>query len=98
MKRVHPQGILDVMELSRLLDLLLYTIGHSPLQTTLKALSYDTAIPESIFHRLAGLHRKTKPDQEVTPQDFHILFANILFRFPTIRIFRNTDGSIYFKL
>lgn len=96
MKRVYPHSICDVAELSRLLDLLLHTLQHSPLQTSLKALSYDTAIPESIFRRLAGLHRLQKNDPEVKPQDFHILFANILFRFPTLRIFRNGDGSIFF--
>jgi hypothetical protein len=98
MKRVYPHSIRDVMELSKLLDLLLHTLEHSPLQTSLKALSYDTAIPESIFRRLAALHRLQKSDPEVKAQDFHILFANILFRFPTLRIFRNKDGSIFFKL
>ncbi|MCC6412984.1 MAG: hypothetical protein IT270_15065 [Saprospiraceae bacterium] len=98
MKRLYPHNLRDVSELSRLLELLLHTLEHSPLQTTLKALSYDTGIPESIFRRLAGLHRAQKPDPEVKAQDFYILFANILFRFPTVRIFRYNNGSIFFKL
>jgi hypothetical protein len=85
MKRIHPHALHDVGELSALLDQLL------------KILSYDTGIPESIFRRLTAVHRHGQPDPEVSAQDYHILFANILFRFPTLRMFKTSDGKVFFK-
>jgi hypothetical protein len=97
MKRIYPNAIRDVRELSALLEQLLHLLQHSPLQATVKMLSYDTGIPESVFRRLTALHRNRRPDPEVSAQDYHILFANILFRFPTLRMFKTTDGKVFFK-
>ena len=98
MKRIYPSRIQDKFYLSRLLDLLLYTLETSPLHVELRALSYDTQIPESIFHRLQGLHRQPEDAPNITAQDYHILFANILFRYPTVRLYEQHDGSIFFEM
>lgn len=98
MTRLFPGRIRDKLYLSRLLDQLLRQLESSPLQVTLKALSYDTQIPESIFRRLADLHRNPDDAPNITAEDFHIIFANTLFRYPTIRLYRQRDGSIFFEM
>lgn len=97
-KRIYPGRIQDKFYLSRLLDLLLHTLAESPLQVRLKALSYDTQIPESIFLRLKDLHRQPEDAPNITAQDYHILFANILFRYPTVRLYEEPDGNIFFEM
>ena len=98
MKRIYPARIHDKMYLSALLDLLLNTLAESPLQVALRALSYDTGIPESIFRRLQQLHQRPEDAPNITPEDYHILFANILFRFPTVRLYETDDGGIFFEM
>lgn len=68
------------------------------MQVRLKALSYDTQIPESIFLRLKNLHRQPEDASNITAQDYHILFANILFRYPTVRLYAPGDGTVFFKM
>ncbi len=98
MKRIYPSRIHDKFYLSRLLDLLLRTLKNSPLSVELKALSYDAQIPESIFCRLRNMHRQPEDAPNISAKDFHILFANILFRYPTVRIYERNDGSIFFEM
>ncbi len=98
MKRIYPARIQDKFYLSRLLELLLHTLANSPLQVQLKALSYDAQIPECIFQRLQNLHRTPDDAPNITAEDYHIVFANILFRYPTIRMFEQPDGSVFFKM
>ncbi len=98
MKRIYPARIHDKLYLSRLLDLLLHTLEDCPLQVHLRALSYDAQIPESIFQRLQNLHRRPEDMPHITAQDYHILFANILFRYPTVRLYEQDDGSIFFEM
>ncbi len=98
MKRIYPARIQDKFYLSRLLDLLLHTLEESPLRVQPRALSYDTRIPDSIFRRLQNLHRCPEDAPNITAQDYHILFANILFRYPTVRIYEQADGSIFFEM
>ncbi len=98
MKRIYPYRIQDKFYLSRLLNLLLHTLESSPLHVELRALSYDAQIPESIFRRLQDLHRQPEDAPNITAQDYHILFANILFRYPTVRLYEQQDGSIFFEM
>lgn len=98
MRRIYPARIHDKVYLSRLLDLLLHTLGECPLQVQRRALSYDTQIPESIFQRLQNLHRCPEDAPNIMAQDFHILFANILFRYPTVRLYEQADGNIFFEM
>ena len=98
LKRIYPARIQDKFYLSRLLDLLLRTLETCPLQVHLRALSYDAQIPESIFKRLQNLYRQPEDSPNITAQDYHILFSNILFRYPTIRLYEQDDGSIFFEM
>ena len=98
MKRIYPRQIRDVFYLSRLLNQLLSTLEGSPLHVHLQALSYDSHIPEAIFHRLKNLHEQPEDASNITAEDFHILFSNILFRYPTVRMYQLPDQGIFFKM
>ncbi len=98
MKRLYPRQIQDKMFLSRLLDQYLHALTESPLQVTLRALSYDAQIPESVFRRLADLHRNTPDAVNINASDFHILFSNILFRYPTVKMWLQDDGNVYIEM
>lgn len=86
------------MHLSRLLDQLLSALEESPLQVHLKALSYDAQIPEPIFHRLKNLHGQPDDAPNITAEDFHILFSNILFRYPTVRMYQLPGQYVFIKM
>ncbi len=98
LKRIYPRYIQDKFRLSRLLDELLCALATSPLQVTLRTLSYNCRIPETIFTRLARLHRHPADAPNIEATDFHIIFSNVLFRYPTIKIFEDKDGSFFFAM
>lgn len=98
MKRIYPRQIQDKFYLSRLLESLLQTLEECPLQVRLRALSYDSHIPESIFVRLKNLHRHPEDAPNINAQDFHIVFSNVLFRYPTVKMYEQDDGSVFFVL
>jgi hypothetical protein len=98
MTRIYPARIRDKFLLSRLLNQLLSVLEECPLQVHLKALSYDSQIPECIFRRLQNLHLNPEDAPNIHPEDYHILFANILFRYPTVRLYELPDGSVFFKM
>ncbi|MBK9338403.1 MAG: hypothetical protein IPM98_18410 [Lewinellaceae bacterium] len=98
MKRIYPARIQDKFYLSRLLNQLLETLETCPLQVHLKVLSYDAQIPECIFRRLQTLHSNPDDAANINAEDYHILFANILFRYPTVHLYELPDGSVFFKM
>jgi hypothetical protein len=98
MKRIRPRHIQDKIFLSRLLELYITTLQESPLELRLKGLAYDTGIPESIFLRLMGLYRHPEDALNIHAADFHILFSNILFRFPTVKMWLMDDGEVVFEM
>lgn len=98
MKRLRPNHIHDKFYLSRLLELYITTLQESPLELRLKALAYDSRIPESIFQRLMALYRTPEDAENITVEDFHILFGNIMFRFPTVKMWQMDDGEIVFEM
>lgn len=98
MKRLRPHLIQDKNYLSRLLELYITTLQESPLELRLKGLAYDTRIPESIFRRLMGLYRNPEDAVHVNAEDFHIVFSNIMFRFPTVKMWLTDDGAVFFEL
>lgn len=98
MKRLRPQQIQDLFYLSRLLELYITTLQESPLELRLKALVYDTGIQESIFLRLMNLYRNPADAPNIHAEDFHILFANIMFRFPTVKMWLMADGEVVFEM
>ncbi len=97
-RRIHPHRIRDTHYLSKLFDLLLYTLENSPLQVTLRALSYDTQIPENVLLRLRNLHRHPEDASDIRPEDYHLFFSHILVRYPTVQLFVLPDGAPFVKL
>ena len=98
MKRLRPHRIQDKFYLSRLLELYITTLQESSLELRIKGLAYDTGIPESVFHRLMHLYRQPKDAPNINAEDFHILFANIMFRFPTVKMWTMEDGEVVFEM
>ena len=98
MKKIHPRQIQDKMYLSRLLDQLLHALEESPMQVRVKALSFDSGISEAIFERLRTLHRHPEDARNIHAQDFHIVFSNVLFRYPTVKLYEQADGEVFFSM
>ncbi len=98
MKRIYPARVYDKFYLSRLLGQLIQVLETCPLEVRLKALSYDAQIPESIFHRLQNLHVNPEDADNITARDYHIVFANIFFRYPTVQLYELPDGTVFFKM
>lgn len=98
MKRLRPHQIQDKFYLSRLLELYITTVQESPLELRLKGLAYDTQIPEAIFHRLMNLYRNPEDAPNINAEDYHILFANIMFRFPTVKMWLAESGEVVFEM
>ena len=68
------------------------------MELRLKSLAYDTRIPEPIFHRLMQLYRCPEDAPNIHAEDFHILFSNIMFRFPTVKMWLADDGAVIFEM
>jgi len=98
MKRLHPRQIRDTFFLSGLLELYLQHLAGSELQVPLKTLAFNTSIPESVFIRLKQLHKNPADAPNIDAEDFHILFSNIMFHYPTVKIWLQEDGSIFFEM
>lgn len=95
--RIYPVRIQDKLVLSRLLEQYLNLLENSPLQVRLKALAYDACIPECIFRRMINLQYDPADAPNIEVSDYHIIFANIMFRFPTIKIWKGDQG-IFFEI
>ncbi len=98
MKRLNFHTIQDKIELSRLLDRTFEVLGESPLQVRQKAVAWDCGISEHIFTRLRNLHRNPADAANLNVEDFHILLSNTLFRFPTVKLWLDDDGEIFFEM
>ena len=98
MTRIYPRRFYNTLYLSRLLDLYLAHLATSPLQVHLRGLSYDTQIPESIFRRLMDLHRQPEDAPNLKAEDFHVLFSNVMCRYPTVKIWETEAGDIFFEM
>ncbi len=95
--RIYPSRIQDKLLLSRLLEQYLQLLETSPLQVRLKALAYDACIPECIFKRMMDLQYNPTDAPNIEASDYHILFANIMFRYPTVKIWKGKQG-IFFEI
>ena len=98
MRRLYPRQIQDKFYLSRLLERYLQALQESPLQVQLKALSWESQIPENIFQRLMDLQRNPADAPNINAEDFHILFSNIMFRFPTVKLWLQDDGELFIEM
>lgn len=98
MRRLYPRRIQNILYLSRLLEAYLQALRESPLQVQVKTLSWESQIPESIFYRLRDLHRNPADATHINAEDFHILFSNIMFRFPTVKLWLQDDGGLFIEM
>ncbi len=98
MRRLYPRQIQDKLYLSRLLEAYLQALQDSPLQIYLKALSWESQIPERVFHRLMDLHRNPEDAANVEAADFHILFSNIMFRYPTVKLWLQDNDELFIEM
>jgi hypothetical protein len=98
MKRLYPRQLNDKFLLSQLLERFLATLQHSALEVKMKALSYDSNIPEDILLRLQNLHRNPDDAVNIRAEDYHVVFSNLLFRYPTVRLWRQANGDVYIEL
>jgi hypothetical protein len=98
MRRIYPRQIQDKFYLSRLLEKYLTTLEESPMQVKLRALAYNSKIPESIFQRLINLHHDPADAPNINAEDYHILFSNIMFRYPTVKMWLQDDGEVFFEM
>jgi len=95
--RIYPRRISDKFALSRLLEQYLAVLAEPPLSADLHKLSYEVQIPEAILLRLAALHRHPEDAPNLTAQDFHIVFSNIMIRFTALKIWQLEDGEVFFE-
>ena len=98
MKRILPRNIHDKFQLSFILEQYLAALQESPLQVGLTTLAYDTRIPAPVFQRLMNLRLNPDDAPNINAEDFHILFSNLLFRYPTLKIWETQDGAIYIEM
>lgn len=98
MKRIMPHQIQDKFFLSEILSRYLTALKESPLQVNVGALAFETRIPEAIFQRLANLGQNPGDASNIATEDFHILFSNLLFRYPTVKIWQQNDGGLFIEL
>ncbi|MDX2135849.1 MAG: hypothetical protein SFV52_13755 [Saprospiraceae bacterium] len=96
-QRFHPARCRDVCRLSITLDRILSRLEGEPIGLTCRALGYDTGIPESVWTRLREAHRRPDMAEGVTEKDFHIAFANLLFRYPTIKLWTTSEGAVFLE-
>ena len=98
MTRIFPRSIHDKFLLSYILYRYVTALQESPLQVPLSALAYETRIPEAVFQRLLDLRLNPDDAPYINAEDFHILFSNVLFRYPTVKIWALADGEIYVEM
>jgi hypothetical protein len=98
MKRVYPRRITDKIELSRLLEQYVTALNRPPMNVGLQNLVWDTQVPEPVFRRLMHLHQQPDDANNIAVSDFHILFSNIMFHYPTVKIWKNATGMFIFEM
>lgn len=98
MKRIFPRSVQDKFYLSYILEQYLTALEESPLQVGVATMASDTRIPVSIFRRLVDLQRNPEDAEHIQAEDFHILFSNMLFRYPTVKIWQQPDGGIFIEM
>jgi hypothetical protein len=96
--RFRPYDISDPDILSRLFDRYLTLLMDSAYQVQLSALAYEVRIDESIIRRLMNYHRTPADWGLIQAEDFHIAFRNIMVQYPTVKFWRDLDGSFFIEL
>ncbi|MBL7826838.1 MAG: hypothetical protein JNJ57_09425 [Saprospiraceae bacterium] len=98
MKRIYPKRISDKRQLSALLSQYLTALEAASLCAGMKGLAYETKIPEQVFQALLTYQEDEEMYSEVEAADFHIVFANVMIRFPTVKIWLTRDGFYFIEI
>jgi hypothetical protein len=84
--RLYPRQIRDKLQLSRLLEDLLHLLA---------TLAFNTKIPISVFTRLTNLQHAPEDAANVQLEDFYTVFSNVTVRYPTIKLWRLPDQTVF---
>lgn len=98
MKRLYPRRLRNRIFLSRLLESYVQHLEQSELRVSLRMLAYNIGVSEPVLLRMTRLYRQPEEADEIVTDDFHIVFSNVMFHFPTIRIWLLDDGSLFFEM
>jgi hypothetical protein len=93
--RLYPRQIRDKLQLSRLLEDLLYLLASEPMCTPVATLAFNTKIPISVFTRLTNLQHAPEDAANVQLEDFYTVFSNVTVRYPTIKLWRLPDQTVF---
>lgn len=97
MKRLYPGSIRDEKLLSRMLRGYLVLLEQSPLRVDIQAVAWESRIPEAALNWLAAYHLRNEEGHPALYKEFRIVFANLLFRYPTIKIWEHR-GEVFFEI
>lgn len=92
--RIYPARCRDIRHLSSLLDTVLRQLEGEPVRLSRRALGYNTGIPEVVWARLCAVHQYPEMATGVSREDFQIAFANLLFRYPTLKLWIEDNGDV----
>ena len=95
---MYPRRLRNRIFLSRLLESYVQHLEQSELQVSLRTLAYNIGVPESVLLRMTRLYKQPEEAVGMVADDFHIVFSNVMFHFPTIRIWMLDDGSLFFEM
>lgn len=93
-RRFNPHQITDKNQLASLLNDYLVALENSPMRVHQQSLAWELQLPETVLTRL----RNPDDTPEITAEDYHILFSNIMFRFPTVKMWQAANGEIFFEM
>lgn len=98
LRRFYPVHCQEVRVLSELLERYLQFLADSPLQCSLSQLSQQAGVAAATLQALSQMHRTVHLPDDLTPKDFHLVFAHLMFRYPTVKMYRaEPDGHIFFE-
>jgi hypothetical protein len=81
-----------------LLEFYINGLEAAALVQSRRALSFDSRIPESVLLRLMQLYQAPEDAALIDAHDYHIVFANLMFRYPTVRIWESKHGEWWLEL
>lgn len=97
--RFYPSQCRDVATLSLLLDQYLALIAGPPFLCSLQTLSYNAGIEAATLNNMAQAHHDLALHPTLTPQDFHLIFSHLMFRYPTVKIYQQPNSmEIFFEM
>lgn len=98
MNRIYPAKLKDATALSKLLDTVLSALEKSPLHVNTHHLGAELHLQTEIIDLLRIYHQRPGSYPQIKANDFRILFANILFRFPTVKIWKDPKGRVFLEI